>query len=366
MTIKDAQNAQKWMQFAIDCTQENTVRTSPNPKVGCVIVDDQQQVVGKGISDRAGGAHAEINALKMAGEKAKAATLYVTLEPCSHYGKTPPCVLSIINAGIKAVYIGTIDPNPLVAGKGIQILKDHGIQVEVGIHEEACDRLHAPFKKWITHKRPWVSLKVASSLDGSLATSSGDSKWITGIESRSKGHAIRAKVDAILIGGKTAREDRPQLNVRLAAGEDPRVVIISKTLDIPLDLPCLKFGTILAHAPNLDENYQKHFLALGCECIELPYQSDGLLNLEVLLDLLGQKEICHLLVEGGGKLHGQFVANGLADDLYLFYSTRLIGQGLPSFDFPSVHSIQKSKTLQKISLEELGNDLLLHLAFVNS
>jgi diaminohydroxyphosphoribosylaminopyrimidine deaminase/5-amino-6-(5-phosphoribosylamino)uracil reductase len=362
--------AQKWMQLAIQSVQENTIRTSPNPKVGCVIVNDQQQVIAKGVSDRAGGAHAEINALRMAGHQAKGAKLYVTLEPCSHYGRTPPCVLSIIEAGIQEVWIGTMDPNPLVAGKGIQILRDHGIRVEVGIEEEACNRLHQAFKKWITQKRPWVSLKVASSLDGSLATTNGDSKWITGIESRTKAHALRAKADAILIGGHTAREDRPQLNVRLSAGEDPRVVILSKHLDLPLDLPCLKQGTILAHAPDVDQNHKKHFLALGCECIELPYlldpsdQKTDLLNLPSLLDALGQREICHLLVEGGGKLHGQFVQSGLADDLYLFFSPRLIGQGRASFDFPSVTSIQQSKNLKKITLEELGNDLLLHLAFV--
>jgi diaminohydroxyphosphoribosylaminopyrimidine deaminase/5-amino-6-(5-phosphoribosylamino)uracil reductase len=363
--MTDIDIARHWMQQAIACSKENLIKTSPNPKVGCVIVNAQGELIGKGSSDQAGGKHAEINAIEMAKKNGGClgAKLYVTLEPCSHYGRTPPCVLKIIEEGITEVWVGTIDPNPLVAGKGIKILQDHGIQVQY-IEKEACDHLHRAFMKWIIQKRPWVSLKVASSLDGALASHTGDSKWITNEISRTRGHQLRAQADAILIGGQTARQDHPKLDVRLVKGLDPIPVILSKNLSLPEDLPCLKKGTILAHAPMLDENHKNKFKAIGCELIELPYQENqALLCLDTLLIELGKREICHLLVEGGGKIHGQFIAQGLADELYLFFAPKLIGNGLPSFDFNSVDTIQSAIKLKNIAYEQLGHDLLVYGKF---
>ncbi len=353
-----------WMQQAIACTQENHIKTSPNPKVGCVIINQAGVLIGKGSSDRAGGKHAEINAIEMAMQNGGCvgAQLYVTLEPCSHYGRTPPCVLKIIEVGIAEVWIGTIDPNPLVAGKGAQILQDHGIKVSY-IEKEACDHLHRAFMKWIIQKRPWVSLKVASSLDGALATIEGDSKWITNEKCRTKGHELRAQADAILIGGQTARSDRPKLDVRLAQGSNPTPVILSRYLDIPMDLPCLKAGTILAHAIDIDQQVKEKFLALGCDLIALPYETTSQLSLNTLLDELGKREICHLLVEGGGKIHGQFVAQGLADELYLFFAPILIGNGLPSFDFISVATVKQSIKIENIIYEQIDDNLLVYGRF---
>ena len=300
-------------------------------------------------------------ALHAAGTGASGAHLYVTLEPCAHHGRTPPCVDAIIAAGISKVFIGTSDPNPLVAGRGVKKLQDAGIEVMIGVCKEDCDLLHAPFKKWITEGIPWVSLKGAMTLDGCLSTAAGHSKWITGKVARSHVHQLRASVDAILIGAETARRDRPQLNVRLVDGQDPRPVILSRMLLIPNDLPCIHSSAILVHGKDTPKDRRQFFLDKGCELIEVPFNkaNDGLC-IKATLKALGQRDITHILIEGGGKIHGDFLNQKLADDLHLYIAPKIIGRGKPLFNLPSVAKIPQGMTLQSTSTQRLGDDIYLY------
>jgi len=350
---------------AIALVHRHITRTAPNPRVGCVIYDVHGTLIASGVTNPPGGRHAEAQALHQAaqaGQSVKGATVYVTLEPCSHTGRSGPCVEALIAAEVSRICVGVIDPNPLVSGRGIKRLKAMGISVSVGVCKEACTRLHAPFFKWILTGRPWVSLKGAMTLDGCLATARGHSKWITGEAARTHVHQLRAQVDAVLVGGETARRDRPALTVRHCKGSNPIPVALSRRLSLPNDAPFLGEHALLIHGPDTPQERRAQLSALGATTIEIPYMENqnSQLNLGIMLDALGARGITHLCVEGGGHLHGSLLQAGLADDLHLYIAPRLIGRGKPLFNFSSVETIMDGWQLTEVHTESLGNDLYMY------
>ncbi len=350
-----------YMKLALNLAKRAEGRTSPNPLVGAVIVKSDQ-IIGKGYHHYAGGAHAEINALNEAGIEAKGADLYVNLEPCSHYGKTPPCSQAIIAAGIKRVIIGMKDPNPIVAGRGIKILKEAGIEVEIGVLEEECKRLNEVFIKYITIERPFVILKNALTLDGKIATKSGDSRWISGEESRLLVHKLRDKVDGILVGIGTVLADNPRLTTRLPDdGRDATRIILDSKLRIPLDANLVvedsSASTIIITTSKGNNDKKERLQELGVEVIEIGAE----INLEDVLKELGKREFSSLLVEGGSRINTAFLEGGLVDKVYYFIAPKIIG-GEDAIQAVAGRGVERVKDGIKIIDKEvkmLGEDILL-------
>ena len=296
----DAHDA--FMASAVRRARRARHRTSPNPKVGCVIVANGE-IVGAGVTRPHPGPHAEVVALRAAGERARGADMYVTLEPCCHHGRTPPCTDAVIKAGIARVFVGVADPNPLVAGGGVAQLRAAGIPVEMGVLGDACAEEHAAFFQFITARRPWVMLKAAVTLDGRIATADGDSKWITGAEARSDVHRLRASVDAVLVGAATALADDPRLTVRHVKGPDPRAVLADSTLRVPPTGQMFRAGTIVLHGPEASAKRRAAVAATGAQPIEVAL-GDGGLDPAAMLAALAAEHIVSLMIEGGGRLHG--------------------------------------------------------------
>lgn len=331
-------------------------RTHPNPKVGCVIVRDGA-VIGRGVSAPAGGAHAEIGALAEAGEAARGADMYVTLEPCCHHGRTPPCTDAIINAGIARVFVGVRDPNPKVDGGGIAQLEAAGLPVEVDVLGPACAAQHAPFRRFIVSGRPWIILKAATTLDGRIATTAGDSKWITGAEARADVHRLRAEVDAVLVGGETARRDDPKLTVRHVAGADPLRVALDTRLSLPHSAHLMGPNTRLYHGP-VDADRVAAVRATGATPVEVPLTAEARLDLgAVMRDLAENAHIVRLLVEGGGALHGSLLEAGLADEAVFYVAPKFIGRGRPVLDLPSRPTVAEGWHLDAPQITPLGADV---------
>ncbi|MGB0648575.1 MAG: bifunctional diaminohydroxyphosphoribosylaminopyrimidine deaminase/5-amino-6-(5-phosphoribosylamino)uracil reductase RibD, partial [Bradymonadia bacterium] len=278
---------------ALSLAVTSTVRTSPNPRVGCVIVADGT-VVGRGVTRVPGQAHAEVVALSEAGELAKGAHMYVTLEPCCHVGRTPPCTEAIRASGIAKVFIGSIDPNPLVCGAGIDFLVANGISAFL-IDDAACTEHLAPFRRFIQHKRPWVHLKVASTLDGQLATSTGSSKWITGQAARAQAHRIRAQSDGVIVGIGTVLADDPRLDVREVAGTSPIAIVLDTHLRMPLDRRCLCPGTLIFHGPSVDAQKREALTTkFGVSLIEVSCSETGRLDLASVLRKLHERQMVNV------------------------------------------------------------------------
>lgn len=304
-------------------------RTSPNPMVGAVIVRDNR-VVGEGYHRKAGTPHAEVHALNQAGSMAQGATMYVTLEPCSHHGRTPPCAEAIVVSGIKRVVAACLDPNPKVSGKGVGILQEAGLEVEVGVLAEEARQLNEVFFKYIQTGLPFVTLKTAMTLDGKIAASSGDSRWITGDDSRRFVHQLRNVYDGIMVGAGTVRADDPSLNTRLedGNGHDPVRIIIDGELEIPFESQIVRSGreqrTIVFTALNNDEDKIVQLRECGLEVIGIPTKTQQL-SLPVVLKHLAQLEICSILLEGGGNLNAQMLQQGLVDKVHWFIAPKIIG-----------------------------------------
>lgn len=329
-----------YMTLALQHAARGRLTVSPNPMVGCVIVKNDQ-VVGVGHHQRAGEPHAEVYALRDAGDAAKEATAYVTLEPCCHVGRTPPCTQALIQAGIKKVYVACLDPNPLVAGKGITELQAAGMEVEVGLCEEAATQLNEIFFYFMKHKRPFVIAKWAMSLDGKTITHAQDSRQISSSESQQHTHELRSQVDAILIGANTARLDNPQLTAReIDNAKQPIRIVLSTNGDLPKELnlfaASMPSKTIVATCASA--------IDINAEIITLAKNEKQKVHLPSLLDELGKRNITSLLIEGGMTVHQQFFAENLVNKIQVYLAPVVIGSG------------EKKQYFLNMNANQLGHD----------
>ena len=345
------------MARALQLAERGLWTTSPNPRVGCVIVRDGV-IVGEGWHEKAGEPHAEVHALRAAGGQARGATAYVTLEPCSHYGRTPPCAEALIAAGVSRVAAAMRDPNPLVAGKGLAMLETAGIETACGLMETEARELNIGFVSRMTRGLPWVRLKVAASLDGKTALNNGISQWITDPEARRDGHAWRARACAILTGIGTVRDDDPSLTVRdVVTTRQPLRVIVDSKLETPLDAKILQGGPVLiAAAVNL-ENRAKLLMDVGAEVIVLP-NPQGKVELRDLLAALAQRGINEVHAEAGFKLNGSLLREGLVDEFLIYLAPCLIGHDAAGlFNLPALTRLDGKQRLQIRDLRQVGADI---------
>ncbi|MHC1718729.1 MAG: bifunctional diaminohydroxyphosphoribosylaminopyrimidine deaminase/5-amino-6-(5-phosphoribosylamino)uracil reductase RibD [Acidaminococcaceae bacterium] len=354
----------RWMQRALDLAKKGTGLTSPNPLVGAVLVDDEGSVVGEGWHQKAGEPHAEVNALSQAGEKARGTTVYVTLEPCSHYGRTGPCCEALIAAGVKKVVVAIGDPNPKVAGNGIRRLQEEGIEVKVGVLAKEAAEVNEVFLHWMITNRPFVALKYAMTLDGKIATGTGDSKWITGEEARTRAHYLRSIYDAILVGKGTVLADDPSLTCRLVEGKNPLRIVLDAKLEIPINAKVLSDGeaeTIIVSGKDvLPERLAERTGLANVEVLQVE-TTDGKVNLDTLLTTLSERKITSILVEGGGAVHGNFFDYGFVDRVYAFIAPRLIGgkEALSPVGGMGCLKIADGIKLERVETMSLGNDFLI-------
>ena len=352
---------QAHMAQALRLAERGLYSTSPNPRVGCVIVRDGV-VVGEGWHQRAGEAHAEINALQQAGAAARGATAYVTLEPCSHHGRTPPCTEALLAAGIGRVVAAMADPNPLVAGRGLAQLQAAGVAVDVGLMADEAQELNIGFVSRMTCKRPWVRLKAAASLDGKTALQNGESQWITGPQARQDGHCWRARACAILSGIGTVRKDDPQLNVRgVDTPRQPLKVIVDSRLELSPAARLLEAGNVLlVSAGQAVAEVAEKAAALrerGAEILDLP-DGKGRVDLLALLHELARRGLNEVHVEAGSRLNGALLAAGLVDEVLLYLAPCLLGDtahGL--FALPALESLAGKHQLAIREVKQLGDDL---------
>ncbi len=353
------------MRRAIELARKGEGRTSPNPPVGAVIVK-QGKILAEGYHLRAGGPHAEIEALKKAGKKAKGATLVVTLEPCCHFGKTPPCTDAIIEAGIREVLIGARDPNPIVCGKGSRKLKAAGIKVESWILKKEVGRLIESFCKFINTGQPFVTLKAATSLDGKIATSTGESKWITGVKARQVVHDLRNRMDAILVGAGTVVKDDPRLSARVKGKKEyfPLRIVIDPNQRIPLSSQL--FQTAVDHPvisvtrPYSNSKRKKALEKLGVELIEIAGKSRRI-DFQKILQSLGGRGIVNLMIEGGAEVNALALQSGIVDKVVWFIAPKLIGgrEAKSGFDGNGIQTINDAITLKEMTVTQIGEDLML-------
>jgi diaminohydroxyphosphoribosylaminopyrimidine deaminase/5-amino-6-(5-phosphoribosylamino)uracil reductase len=363
----------RWMQRALELARRG--RTAPNPRVGAVVIDDAGECVGEGFHERAGTPHAEVHALSRAGDRTRGATLYCTLEPCNHHGRTPPCTEAILAAGIRRVVIGCPDPKRHGTAAGAEHLRAHGVEVVLGIEEEAARELVADFATVALLGRPLVELKAAVTLDGRIATRTGDSKWITGEAARTEAHRLRAGADAVMVGVGTALEDDPRLDVRLPPDEPlpdpigapprPPRIIVDSTLRIPLEAQVVRSArqhpTWIAHAPSADPARRAALAEAGVVPIEIPRAGGGGLDLAALLAELARRDVLRLLVEGGGRLHGALLDAGLVDRAAIFVAPVILGDpgapGLATRAAPPT-AIASALRLERVTVHTHGVDTL--------
>jgi len=351
-----------FMHLAMQLARKARGKTSPNPMVGALVVKDGK-IIAKGYHEKAGLAHAEIIALDEAGNKARGATLYATLEPCAHFGKTPPCVDRIIKSGVKEVIVGMVDPNPLNNGRGINILRQHKIKVEVGILEDQLKKLNEVFIKYITRKIPFVTVKVGQSLDGKIATRTGDSKWITSDKSRGFAHRLRQNYDAIMVGVNTVIRDNPTLDSWFSRKKLIKIVIDSR-LSTPQDAGIFSGNSqvIIVTLPisRGQETENREILAKKAKILEVR-EKEGQINLKDALKKLAQAfQISSILVEGGGTLIGSLFDEGLVDKALFFISPKIIGgkEAIGSVMGKGVSRADKAIRLKEIKFKRIGDDFL--------
>lgn len=354
---------EKYMRLAMQLAGNAIGRTSPNPLVGAVIVKDNR-VVGCGWHRKAGTPHAEVHALNQAGELAQGADVYVTLEPCAHYGKTPPCAKALVEAKVKNVYGGLLDVNPKVAGKGFKILEDAGIHVEYGFLQDELCKQNEVFFKWIEHKKPFVVLKAAMTLDGKIATATGQSKWITNETSRAYGYKLRDIYDGIMVGINTVIEDNPMLTARVDGGKNPIRIVVDSSLKIDINANVVQdksAKTIVATTDKADKDKILKLQAQDVDVIVVDKDEKDKVDIEKLLDILGQQNICSILVEGGATLNGSFVAKKLVDKVYFFIAPKIIGgkEAKTPVAGTGILNLQEALTLKDIQFEKLEEDILI-------
>ncbi len=350
----------KYMKRALTLAKKGLGKTTPNPVVGCVIVKNGK-IVGEGWHKKAGGPHAEIHALEKAGAEAHGADVYVTLEPCNHTGKTPPCSEALIRAGVKRVVAGMRDPNPQVNGGGLASLEQAGIRTSCGILESDCRSLNLPFIKHITTGAPYVTYKCAMTLDGNIATVTGDSRWISCEESRKYVHKMRSRMDAIMVGVDTIITDNPQLTVRHVQGKDPLRVIVDTRLRTPESVNVLNeqlsSGTIIA---TTESNPRVHlrYLKLGATIVVCD-DYDGRVSMKDLLQKLGAMGIQSVLLEGGSHLAGNMMQHGMIDELVIFVAPKIIGSnGFAPFNLQGITSMAQAIKLDFTDVCRIGSDIV--------
>jgi len=352
-----------WMARALQLAERGLIITSPNPRVGCVIVRDGL-VLGEGWTQPAGQNHAEVEALEDAAQRGadvRGATAYVTLEPCSHYGRTPPCAKALIGAGLARVVSAMEDPNPLVAGKGLSMLREAGIATQSGLLADAAHELNIGFFRRMREGRPWVRLKIAASLDGRTALANGESQWITGEAARLDVQRLRARSCTVLTGVGTVLADDPQLNVRaFSTRRQPRRVILDSQLRTPPDAKILRGGALIVCADDASPRAEA-LRAAGAELLALP-GAEGRIDLAALMPVLAQRGTNELLVEAGATLCGAFVAAGLADEIVLYTAPSLLGgDARAMLAMPSPAAMAAVQKLRWFDMRKVGEDLRLTL-----
>jgi diaminohydroxyphosphoribosylaminopyrimidine deaminase / 5-amino-6-(5-phosphoribosylamino)uracil reductase len=351
-----------WMRRVLRIAEKGRGRTSPNPMVGAVLVKNGN-VVAEGYHAKAGEAHAEIIALQQAREEARGAVLYLNLEPCTHYGKTPPCAPQVIQSNVKRVVIGMEDPNPLVKGKGVETLKKAGLDVEVGILERECQRLNEAFCKYILKKEPFVILKAAATLDGKIATRNGDSRWISGEASRHLVHQLRDQVDGVLVGIGTVLKDDPRLTARVRKGRNPYRIVLDSQCKTPEEAKVIGTSpskTIIATTEIAPKDKIEKLAKRGAQILLLD-SKEGKINLKSCLSKLGDIGMMSLMVEGGSQVNGSFLDEGLIDKFFIFLSPKIMGdpQALGIFGGRAISSVQEAIPLKEMKTRKLGEDILL-------
>jgi diaminohydroxyphosphoribosylaminopyrimidine deaminase/5-amino-6-(5-phosphoribosylamino)uracil reductase len=351
---------QFYMREALRLALKGLGRVSPNPLVGALVVRGET-IVGRGYHRDFGGPHAEVNALSDMRGEASGTTLYVTLEPCSHYGKTPPCVDLIIDKGIARVVVGTTDPNPLVAGRGIAILQNCGIQVSVGVLERECRRLNEAFFKYWEAGVPFVTLKMAQSLDGRIAAKNGSSQWISSPQSRKLAHRWRAMHDAVMVGIETVLRDNPKLTVRLVRGRNPHRLIVDSTLRIPWKARVLlddNAPTMILTTRQADLRRIKRLEGLGARILQVKRNRQGGVDLKAALSILAREGITSVLVEGGARLATSLLKAQLVDKIVLIIGPKIIGRGIEAIGDLGIGRIGQAISLSVEKTRRVGDDLV--------
>jgi diaminohydroxyphosphoribosylaminopyrimidine deaminase/5-amino-6-(5-phosphoribosylamino)uracil reductase len=361
MTDTVATSGEQFMRLALKLARRGLGKVSPNPMVGAVIVKNGR-IIAQGYHHYFGGDHAEVDAFKNAKESVAGATMYVTLEPCCHYGKTPPCVNAVIEHKIGRVVIGMLDPDKRVCGNSLKMLRDKGIAVEVGVLEDECRALNESFIKHRTTGIPFVTLKWAQSLDGKIATATGSSTWITSPPSLKLAHKLRSTHDAILVGAGTVLKDNPELTTRLVKGRNPLRVVLDSNLRIPADVKIFKnlakAPTVLATTAwdahqKLDERR-----ALGLEVLIVPPNADGRVDLHALLKTLGGRDVSSLLVEGGAETITSFLRLGLADKIIAIIAPKILGKGTDAVGELDITEVSKAFKMTFTRVYRSGEDIV--------
>ncbi|MCP4692862.1 MAG: bifunctional diaminohydroxyphosphoribosylaminopyrimidine deaminase/5-amino-6-(5-phosphoribosylamino)uracil reductase RibD [Desulfobacterales bacterium] len=354
-----------YMNIALELAEKGRGFTSPNPMVGAVVVRDGK-IVGKGFHEAAGRPHAEVNAIDDAGEHARGATIYVTLEPCNHTGRTPPCTEKILSAGVRRVVMAMKDPNPDVQGGGAARLRERGVEVVEGLCELEAERLNEAFIKYSLVKLPFVLLKCASTLDGRIAARSGDARWVTGPASRKFVHRLRHAMDAILVGVGTVKADDPSLTTRLPDGEgcDPIRIILDTHLSIPENARLLRLdsdaGAIIVAGDAIDMEKKARLEAAGAQVIQSPVK-EGVIDPAPLMETLGAMGVASLLIEGGGAVIASMLKSSVVDKINLFYAPKFLGgdDGVPICRGPGPELMRDCMHVKSVTVHRIGVDVMI-------
>ena len=347
----------RFMAQALRLAERGLWTTTPNPRVGCVIVRNGV-VVGEGWHERAGEPHAEVHALQAAGERARGATAYVTLEPCNHTGRTPPCSMALIQSGVTRVVAATADPNPLVAGTGLEALSGAGLETAVGLLEEQARELNIGFFSRMTRGRPWLRMKVAASLDGKTALNNGASQWITGEAARRDGHLWRARSCGVLTGIGTVKDDDPQLTVRaIETARQPKKILVDSRLDVPLNAKIFDGSEVLIFCASGDKEKRAALVDKNATVIQLP-DDRGKVDLSAMVQELGKREMNEVLIEAGTKLNGSLLQADLIDEFVIYLAPHLIGdQARGMFGMPEFTALSERRGLRIIDTRQIGLDI---------
>lgn len=347
-----------WMRRARDLAEQGRGLVEPNPMVGCLIVKNGQ-VIGEGFHRRFGDAHAEVEALRNCREDPAGAAAIVSLEPCCHFGKTPPCTQALCDAGIAQVFIGLKDPNPIVSGGGMEQLKQAGMQVHSGILHEELAFQNAGFLKLMRDQQPWVIAKYAMTLDGNIATRSGNSQWISNDECRARVHRLRGQVDGIIVGSNTVAVDNPSLTARPAGARVPTRIVFDSNLKIDLNSKLVstasEFPTLVFTHRNAPSEKVDSLKRASVEVI--PYSGGYAERIGFALQELGQRKLTNVLLEGGSRLMGEFFQANQLDEVWAFVAPRLIGSGIPPLQFSGINTIAEGKELQVKAVEQIGSNI---------